>query len=100
MLSIIEKDKKELSGTFCRGCGYCLPCPAGIPINLAARMSLLLRRAPYQQFISEEGQQSMNRIENCIDCGHCKAHCPYGLDTPELLRANLADFRQFCAEHK
>ena len=26
--TIIEKDQKELSGNFCRGCGYCMPCPA------------------------------------------------------------------------
>ena len=30
----IEKDKKELAGDFCRGCGYCMPCPAGIRSQL------------------------------------------------------------------
>lgn len=25
--ALISKDKKDLSGNFCRGCGYCLPCP-------------------------------------------------------------------------
>jgi uncharacterized protein len=99
LLQIIEKDKQELATTFCRGCGYCQPCPAGIPIFMAARMALMLRRAPYQQFLTPEWQESMNKIEDCTQCGHCKRHCPYGLDTPELLKVNLADYRQFCQEH-
>ncbi len=36
---VIEKDRKELASSFCRGCGYCLPCAAEIPIPMAARMS-------------------------------------------------------------
>ena len=91
----IERDVKELSGEFCRGCGYCLPCPAGIEIPTAARMSLLLRRAPLTTWLSDHWKEGMARIEQCQDCGHCKAHCPYGLDTPRLLRENLKDFKTF-----
>ena len=99
MMARIEKDRRELAGDFCRGCGYCLPCPAGIPINNAARMPQLLRRSPYAGYLTDEWAEQMERINNCINCRACAKRCPYELDTPKLLRAALADYRQFRAEH-
>ena len=92
--AVIAHDREELSGDFCRGCGYCMPCPAGIEINNCARMSLLVRRSPTAYWLGEEGQAKMAKIEGCLNCGHCKSRCPYGLDTPNLLRRNLADYRR------
>ncbi|MGN0366183.1 MAG: aldo/keto reductase [Suilimivivens sp.] len=89
----IERDKKELSGDFCRGCGYCMPCPAGIEINNCARMSLLLRRSPSEVQLTEEVQRKMQKIENCLHCNQCRGKCPYGLDTPTLLKKNLEDYK-------
>jgi len=96
---MIETDRRELAEDFCRGCGYCLPCPAEIPINMAARMGNLLYRLPYQGFLSDEWLDYMLRIENCTDCGACRSRCPYELDTPQLLRRALADYRVFYREH-
>ena len=93
--ALISKDKKDLSGNFCRGCGYCLPCPAQIEIPNSARMSLLLRRMPSAPYLTPEWQEKMSRIENCIHCNHCSDHCPYGLDTPKLLRENWEDYQTF-----
>lgn len=91
----IEKEKEELAGDFCRGCGYCMPCPAGIEINNCARMSLLLRRAPKEGYLSEEWQEKMKKVEECLHCGKCKEKCPYGLDTPALLGKNYEDYKSF-----
>lgn len=91
----VAKERTELVGEFCRGCGYCQPCPAGIDIQNCARMSLLLRRSPTAGHLSAEGQAKMMKIEDCINCGACKSRCPYGLDTPNLLRRNLADYKTF-----
>ena len=79
----------------CRGCGYCMPCPAGIEINQCARMSLMLRRAPSAAWLTPEWQAKMELIENCKHCGQCMKKCPYTLNTPELLRKNLEDYRTF-----
>ena len=95
MAALIAHDKQELAGEFCRGCGYCLPCAAGIDIPTAARMSLLLRRSPSAAHLTPQAQEKMFRIENCVHCGHCTSHCPYGLDTPSLLLRNLADYKTF-----
>jgi len=92
--AVIEKDRRELVGDFCRGCGYCMPCPQGIVINQCARISLMLRRAPSQGWLTGEWQNNMEQIENCIGCGQCSARCPYSLDTPALLRKNLEDYRK------
>jgi len=96
----IKKDRIELAGDFCRGCGYCLPCPAGIEIPTAARMSLLLKRAPYQGFLKDSFKEKMELINNCIECGHCKDNCPYKLDTPNLLKRELKNYTEFYDKHK
>ena len=95
--ALIENDRKELAGDFCRGCGYCMPCPAGIEINNCARMSLLLRRSPSALQLTPEVQAKMKKIENCLHCNKCKSKCPYGLDTPALLAKNYEDYRQVLA---
>ncbi len=96
----IAQQRRDLGGDFCRGCGYCMPCPAGIEIWTAARISFLIGRAPYENYLSDEWRDKMNLIENCIGCGHCKQHCPYGLDTPALLRRELARYRKLYEELK
>lgn len=98
-LATIEHDRAELSGEFCRGCGYCMPCPMGIEINNCARMSLMLRRAPTKEWLTPEWQEKMKMIETCLHCGQCASRCPYGLDTPKLLQENYEDYWKVLAEN-
>lgn len=94
---LIAHDREELASEFCRGCGYCMPCPAGIEIFTCARMSLLLRRSPSATQLSEAGQAMMSKIEGCLHCDQCKKKCPYGLDTPTLLEKNYEDYKRVLA---
>lgn len=94
---VIAKDREELLGDFCRGCGYCMPCPAGIEINNCARMSLMIRRSPSAAQLTRETQEKMRKIEDCLHCGKCRSKCPYGLDTPALLEKNYKDYREILA---
>ena len=95
--ALIAKDRSELLGEFCRGCGYCMPCPAGIEINNCARMSLLLRRSPSASYLTPEWQEKMKRIEDCRHCDSCRKKCPYGLNTPSLLQKNYEDYKRVLA---
>ena len=95
MKAFIEKEKEELAGNFCRGCGYCQPCPMEIDIKNCNRMSLMIRRAPTEAWTTDFWQKEMMKIEDCIECHQCIAKCPYGIDIPNTLKENLADYKTF-----
>ena len=97
LAAFIAQEQQELSGEFCRGCGYCEPCPAGIMIHQCARMSLMLRRAPSKAWLTPEMQAEMKKIEGCLHCHQCMKRCPYGLHTPELLQKNYEDYQRVLA---
>ena len=97
--ALIGRDRKALSGEFCRGCGYCEPCPAGIKISWCARMDKLLTRAVWQNFITDEWRAEMDKIDGCTLCGSCKLRCPYGLDCPGLVAKQLANYNEFYKTH-
>ena len=98
--SVIDHDRKELSGNFCRGCGYCQPCTVDIKIQDCNRMSLFLTRAPHSVYVTEEWRREMDKIDDCVHCDVCKSRCPYGLDIPNLLVKNKADFDKVWAARK
>ena len=95
----IRIDREELSSEFCRACGYCLPCPANIPIPMAARMKFLLGRMFAPVFLTEEWQENMRRVDDCTNCKQCLPRCPYGLDIPRLLKEHKKSFYEILAKH-
>ncbi|MDR3225101.1 MAG: aldo/keto reductase [Clostridiales Family XIII bacterium] len=99
-LASMEREKAALGDHFCRGCGYCLPCPADIDLSMAPRMNLFMLRAPYQPMLAKKEQEKMARIENCTECHACAARCPYGLKPYELVKEQLAWYKRFLEEHK
>jgi len=99
-MALIKADQRELVGAFCRGCGYCMPCPVGIRINDANRITQLLQRSPWKSWVTPEWQGEMERIEDCIHCGECAKKCPYGLKPFDTLPGHLAFYREFVKTHQ
>ncbi len=91
----IARERRELSGNFCRSCGYCLPCPAGIDIPQCARRKYFLMRSTIPPQMTDAIRDDMLRIRDCRNCRACASRCPYELDTPRLLRENLAYYMEF-----
>lgn len=73
----------------CTGCGYCMPCPAGVNIPQNFRIW-----NQYHMYMNEGGLNWMwyneikddEKAEKCIKCGKCEQVCPQKL----AIRENLA----------
>ena len=92
LIAEIEKDKQELQGDFCRGCGYCLPCPHGVEINKCIRMSLWIRKFLKETFLTEKYQEIMETSKKCTECMNCIEKCPYELNITSLIKENYEDY--------
>lgn len=93
----VEKLKVEIKASFegfCTGCGYCLPCPAKVPIPTLMDA--------YNQSILSTGEHAIrNRLKwhwgltadaaaACTDCGQCEERCTQHLPIRERLKVIAA----------
>lgn len=99
MQALAAEEKEGLGGDFCRSCGYCMPCPQGIPIPNAARISLLMTRSPYRPYLTGEWRANMDKINTCLNCRKCVSRCPYSLEIPRLLKDQLSWYDKFYSAH-
>ena len=90
----------ELLAIPCTGCGYCMPCPAGV--NIPACFEIFNTRHTYKDndrarifYITRlTGVTGTDKAypSLCRDCGQCLEHCPQHLDIPALLQQVAKDF--------
>jgi predicted aldo/keto reductase-like oxidoreductase len=71
---------------FCRNCGYCLPCPEGIPIPDIFRFESYHERYGLREWAKEQYRSLEVNGTACEDCGQCRELCPYQVPIPERLR--------------
>ncbi|ABR50144.1 aldo/keto reductase [Alkaliphilus metalliredigens QYMF] len=81
----LEKLQKELGNTFCRRCGYCLPCPQEIDIPAQFLLEGYYTRYDLQDWAVERYQGQSIKASDCIKCGKCEPRCPYDLPIRHML---------------
>lgn len=88
----IERDFNEM----CTGCGYCLPCPQGIPIprymDIHNLMQLKLPAAEIQARFKYHWDMTPDKAAECVECGRCEARCTQHLPIIQRLK-KIAAFK-------
>lgn len=74
-----ERIAAELGKQFCRRCGYCEPCPNGVPIQTCMVFDGFVRRFARSRLVNGPARKVVDNAPNCIECGECEAKCPYDL---------------------
>ncbi|XMB73128.1 aldo/keto reductase [Mycoplasmatota bacterium WC30] len=72
----------------CTGCGYCMPCPAGINIPAAfknlndfhmfAKRGAKIAHLQSAGILTKDGKNHFTSV--CIDCGACEQKCPQNIE--------------------
>ncbi len=66
----------------CTGCGYCMPCPAGVNIPQNFRIWNVYHMYRNYNMVKdrwENGVGEEHKAKNCIKCGKCEQACPQKL---------------------
>lgn len=66
----------------CTGCGYCMPCPAGVDIPGNFRVWNTYHMYQNYNMVKgrwENGLGDEKQAKNCVKCGKCEAICPQKL---------------------
>lgn len=95
-LSMDEREElkvqaERIGANFCRRCGYCLPCPAGLDIPTLFIIHLQYTRYNMKTASPLRYQAMPVKASACMACGQCEKRCPYDLPIRERLEQIAAD---------
>ncbi|MBJ6724452.1 aldo/keto reductase [Geomesophilobacter sediminis] len=92
---------KQLMQTDCTGCGYCMPCPAGVNIpgcfDVYNKMHMFGNEQEakfiYALTMSTEimRREKSGYASQCVACGACVEKCPQQIAIPEMLAKVAAE---------
>lgn len=76
----------------CVYCDHCLPCPAGLDIGLINKYYDL---AKIGDKLAASHYAKLNKhADDCLQCGHCDARCPFKVKQSERMKEIAAYFRK------
>jgi len=81
----LEEEKKRWGTSFCRRCGYCMPCPNGLQIPFLLLIQAYYVRYGMRDWALERLAGLEKTYADCVACGECVTRCPYELPIPELM---------------
>ena len=88
----IEEIRRTLGTNFCRRCGYCAPCTAGINLPNTFTFHGYLSRYGLETWARDRYAAMPAKAGDCVGCGACEERCPYQLPVREMLKKVAADF--------
>lgn len=90
-LSECEAIRKELGQEFCRRCGYCQPCPQGVPIPSSFLFANYARKYGLADWAKSRYNAMPKKASDCVECGLCETRCPYNLPICSMLKKVVTD---------
>lgn len=89
--ALLAKEALEVGPSFCRRCGYCLPCAVGIEIPTLFIFYLQYHRYGMKNTVPKKYANMPAKASDCIECGLCEQRCPYDLPIRERLKKIAAE---------
>ena len=78
--------RRTLGNNFCRRCGYCAPCSAGINIPQVFILQGYLDRYGLQDWAQNRYADLAKHASDCVGCGACEDRCPYHLPIRQMMQ--------------
>lgn len=89
--------KALLGERYCRGCGYCMPCPEGIEIPTVTFLKIFAKQMPKDTVVIPEHLEIVKKAGKCVRCGKCIKKCPFSLAIPDMIEENIQFYKEFSA---